>query len=217
MGNKLKEEGTVLQVALDLKDLDKALEVGAGAAKGGAHWLEAGTPLIKSEGIKAVKELKKVFPDKKIVADLKTLDTGFLEVEMAARAGADVVGIAGVADLETVKGAGAGADDYDVILMADLIAVDNPVQRAKKLEKAGVDIIEYHTSIDKQNEGKNIAFDELETLTSALKIPVAVAGGLDQNTVVKAKKAGARVCIVGGAINSADNPELATKTIIDSF
>lgn len=217
MKDKLKGEKTILQAALDLKDLNQALTVGEGAAKGGAHWLEAGTPLIKSEGMKAVRELARVFPEKEIVADLKTLDTGFLEVEMAAQAGADVVSIAGVADLETVNGAVEAAREYDLILIADLIAVDNPLQRAGKLAEVGVDVIEHHTSIDKQKSGDSIAFDELEQLVSNLKVPVAVAGGLDQNTVGQAKKAGAKICIVGGAINGADNPEKATKRIIDSF
>lgn len=217
MKDKLREKGTILQAALDLKGLDKALEVGNRAARGGAHWLEAGTPLIKSEGMKAVRELSRVFPDKKIVADLKTLDTGFLEVEMAAQAGANVLGIAGVADLETVNGAVKAARDYNVILMADLIAVDNLLQRAQKLEEAGVDVIEHHTSIDKQKGGDSIAFDQLEELTSNLKVPVAVAGGLDQKTAKKAKENGARIFIVGGAINGADNPEQATREILEAL
>jgi len=217
MAGRLNEQETILQAALDLKELNKALKIAEGAAKGGAHWLEAGTPLIKSEGMKAVRELVRVFPDKQIVADLKTLDTGFLEVEMAAQAGADVVGIAGVADLETVKGAVQAADKYNITLMADLIAVDNPVQRAKELEKAGVDVIEFHTSIDRQQQGEGVAFDQLKKLASSLNIPVAVAGGLDRTTVSKAKKAGVKVCIVGGAINGSDNPEQATKQIISSL
>ncbi|RLF87694.1 Fe-S cluster assembly protein HesB, partial [Thermococci archaeon] len=88
----------ILQVALDLTDIEQAISIAEKAARGGAHWLEVGTPLIKKEGMRAVELLKRRFPDRKIVADLKTMDTGALEVEMAARHGADVVSILGVAD-----------------------------------------------------------------------------------------------------------------------
>ncbi len=88
----------ILQVALDLTDIEQAISIAEKAARGGgAHWLEVGTPLIKKEGMRAVELMKRRFPDRKIVADLKTMDTGALEVEMAARHGADVVSILGVA------------------------------------------------------------------------------------------------------------------------
>lgn len=84
----------ILQVALDLTDIEQAISIAEKAARGGAHWLEVGTPpLIKKEGMRAVELMKRRFPDRKIVADLKTMDTGALEVEMAARHGADVVSI----------------------------------------------------------------------------------------------------------------------------
>lgn len=66
----------ILQVALDLTDIETAISIAEKAARGGAHWLEVGTPLIKKEGMRAVELLKRRFPDRKIVADLKTMDTG---------------------------------------------------------------------------------------------------------------------------------------------
>ena len=88
----------ILQVALDLLDLDRALQIAREAADGGAEWIEAGTPLIKSEGMKAVRSLREHFPDSVIVADMKVADTGAMEVEMAAKAGADIVCILADAD-----------------------------------------------------------------------------------------------------------------------
>src|SRR2546430_13923622 len=99
----------VLQVALDHMHLKRALLAAKEAVEGGADWLEAGTPLIKSEGMEVVRELKKSFPGVTIVADLKTMDTGAFEVEIAAKAGADVITVMGVTDdatiLEAVKAA----------------------------------------------------------------------------------------------------------------
>jgi 3-hexulose-6-phosphate synthase/6-phospho-3-hexuloisomerase len=74
-------ESVLLQVALDFVDLPRALAVAAEAVAGGADWVEAGTPLIKSEGLRAVRELKQAFPDRLIVADMKTMDAGRTEVE----------------------------------------------------------------------------------------------------------------------------------------
>ena len=70
----------VLQVALDFENLSRALPAAREAVEGGADWVEAGTPLIKSEGLDAVRELKKAFPDRRIVADMKLMDTGAFEV-----------------------------------------------------------------------------------------------------------------------------------------
>ena len=95
----------VLQVALDFENLSRALLAAREAVEGGADWVEAGTPLIKSEGLDAVRELKKAFPDHLIVADLKVMDTGAFEVEIAAKAGADVVTVLGAADDDTIADA----------------------------------------------------------------------------------------------------------------
>ncbi|MEI6451305.1 MAG: orotidine 5'-phosphate decarboxylase / HUMPS family protein, partial [Actinomycetes bacterium] len=90
-------ERPLVQVALDFVDLPRALEVAREAVAGGADWIEAGTPLIKAEGLSAVRALKAEFPEHTIVADMKTMDAGRTEVEYAAKAGADVVGVLGAA------------------------------------------------------------------------------------------------------------------------
>ena len=95
----------VLQVALDLLNADRALAIAKDAVKGGADWLEAGTPLIKSEGMDIVRQLREMFPDKIIVADMKTMDTGALETEMAAKAGADIICILAASDDGTIRDA----------------------------------------------------------------------------------------------------------------
>src|SRR5437867_12558780 len=99
----------VLQVALDHMHLKRALLAAKEAVEGGADWLEAGTPLVKSEGIEVVRELQKSFPGKTIVADLKTMDTGAFEVEIAAKAGAVVITVRGSAYDATVREAVRGA------------------------------------------------------------------------------------------------------------
>ncbi|NJE03398.1 bifunctional 3-hexulose-6-phosphate synthase/6-phospho-3-hexuloisomerase [Thermococcus sp. MV11] len=206
----------ILQVALDLTDIEQAISIAEKAAKGGAHWLEVGTPLIKKEGMRAVELLKRRFPDRKIVADLKTMDTGALEVEMAARHGADVVSILGVADDKTIKDAVEVARRYGIRVMVDLIGVKDKVKRAKELEKMGAHYILVHTGIDEQVQGKS-PLEDLEKVVKAVSVPVAVAGGLNLDTIPKVVELGATIIIVGGAITKAKDPEEVTRKIIDLF
>ena len=137
-------------MALDLGALKDALRIATASDLGGVDWLEAGTPLIKCEGMLAVRELRKKFPDKIIVADLKTLSNGVEEVKIAALAGADVIGISGASDNSEIINAIEQARKMGVYIMADLIAISDPVARARELEDLGADILEFHISIDKQ-------------------------------------------------------------------
>ena len=203
---------TILQVALDLLNEHRALAIAKDSVKGGADWLEAGTPLIKSEGIDVVRKLKELFPDKTLVADMKTMDTGAFETEMAAKAGADVVCILAAADDSTIIDALKSARKYGTKLMVDLIGVEDKVKRAKDLEKLGVDYLCMHVGIDEQMVGKK----PVGILTSVVKntnIPLAVAGGINSETAANVVKAGASIVIVGGAITKAKDVTKATKLI----
>jgi 3-hexulose-6-phosphate synthase/6-phospho-3-hexuloisomerase len=202
----------ILQVALDLTELNRALQIASEAVRGGADWIEAGTPLIKSEGMQAVRALKAQFPDHVIVADMKIADTGTLEVEMAAKAGAGMVCILADADDSVVAEAVRAARLYGVSLMADLMNTPDPVPRAKQLEAMGIDIIVAHVGIDQQMMGKS-SIDLLTSITGEVTIPVAVAGGLDAVTAAQAVQYGAAMVIVGGAIVRSADVTASTSVI----
>src|SRR6266566_567599 len=202
----------VLQVALDHMHLKRALLAATEAVEGGADWLEAGTPLIKSEGIEVVRQLKKSFPGKTVVADLKTMDTGAFEVEIAVKAGADVVTVMGVTDDATILEAVKAARRYGAKIMVDLMRVADKPTRAKELEALGVDYLNMHVSIDEQMIAQS-PLQELKAVAKATSLPVAVAGGLNSETVAQALEAGASIVIVGGAIIKAEKVVEATRTI----
>ncbi len=202
-----------LQVALDLRDLDDAIELAKKSALGGVDWIECGTPLIKAVGMKAVTTMRELFPHKVIVADLKTMDTGFYETEMAALAGADVVCILGIASDSTIEDAVGAGKKFGVKIFADLINVSNPIERAIELEKLGVDIIGLHIGIDQQLRAgfEKVPFPTLKQLRDSVKIKIAVAGGLKVETVQQAIECGADVLIVGGAITRSADPRKASE------
>jgi len=168
----------VLQVALDFENLSRALLAAREAVAGGADWVEAGTPLIKSEGLDAVRELKKAFPDHRIVADLKVMDTGAFEVEIAAKAGADIVTILGAADDDTIADGVRGGELYGAEVVVDLLGVPDPIARTKRVAELGAAAVCWHIGIDMQMQGRT-PFDVLTDLAKASPIPVAVAGGLN--------------------------------------
>jgi 3-hexulose-6-phosphate synthase/6-phospho-3-hexuloisomerase len=202
----------LLQVALDILNADRALAIAYDAVKGGADWLEAGTPLIKSEGMDIIRQLREQFPDKTIVADMKTMDTGALETEMAAKAGADIISILAAADDATIRDACTSARKYGAKLMIDLLSTPDMVQRAKEVEKLGAEFLCIHIGIDEQMYGKK-PLSILKALVRHTTLPVAVAGGLNSETVPEVVIAGAQIIIVGGAITKAKNVTEATRTI----
>lgn len=202
----------ILQLALDFVDLKRALKVAEEGVKGGADWLEAGTPLIKSEGLSAVRRLRQEFPRHIIVADMKVMDAGRTEVEAAAKAGANIVDVLGVASLTTIAECLEAARNYGCQIMVDLIAVEDAVERAKVIEKLGANYLAVHTAIDEQMRGKN-PFPIVKKVAGAVKIPIAAAGGINSETAAAAIKAGASIVIVGGAITKAADATSATRAI----
>ncbi|HEX7628348.1 MAG TPA: 3-hexulose-6-phosphate synthase, partial [Candidatus Methanoperedens sp.] len=204
----------VLQVALDVLETERAIQIAKEAIEGGADWIEAGTPLIKSEGMDAVRKLKAAFPGMVILADMKTVDTGAMEVEMAAKAGADIVILLGNADDSTIQDAIRSARKYGVKIMADLISTGNPVKRAKELAEFGIDYINIHVGIDQQMMGE----DPLSILKSLkINIPIAVAGGIDAKSAAAAVLSGATIIIVGGNIVRSSNVTASARAIRESL
>ena len=206
----------VLQLALDAMHLKRALEIAREAVEGGVDWIEAGTPLIKSEGMEAVRALKRAFPGKIIVADMKVMDTGAFEVEMAAKAGADVVHVLGAADDTTIEEAVRAGRKYGVRVCVDLIGVLDRVARARHIATMGASHVCVHMGIDKQMLGLD-PVENVREVASAIDIPVAVAGGINSETAAAVVEAGASIVIVGGAIIKAKDPAAAARAIKEAM
>jgi 3-hexulose-6-phosphate synthase/6-phospho-3-hexuloisomerase len=202
----------ILQVALDISNKHRAIQFAKECVQGGTDWIEVGTPLIKSEGMDIIRNLRDIFPNKIIVADMKTIDTGAFETEMAAKAGADIAVILAAADNSTIQDAIKSARKYGIKIMIDLIGVKNKINRIKELEKLGIDYICIHIGIDEQMTGKK-PLEILKDTVKNTKIPIAVAGGINSETAVELVKAGASIIIVGGSVTKAKNVVQATKNI----
>ncbi len=215
-----------LQIALDLVDLPRAIQIAEEAVKGilsetediSKAWVEAGTPLIKSEGMNAIRELRKNFPGHTICADMKTMDAGAAEIEMAAKSGANVIFILGCSPDTCISEAIRAGKNYGVKIAADLISCKEPVQRAVELENMGVDIINIHVGLDQQVLGfkpVDLVRDVSKAVSS--RVLISAAGGLNSKTAVQAYEAGADIIILGGALYKAKSPEESVKKIVKSL
>ncbi|MFC4387911.1 3-hexulose-6-phosphate synthase [Gracilibacillus marinus] len=193
-----------LQLALDLVNIPEAIEV-VKEVEEHIDIVEIGTPIIKIEGLKAVKEMKEAFPNLQVLADLKTMDAAAYEVQKAAEANADIVTILGVAEDESIKGAVEEAKKQGQEVLVDLIAVKDIETRAKELDGLGVDYICVHTGYDLQAIGKN-SFEDLQTIKRVVKnAKTAVAGGIKLETLPEVIKAQPDLVIVGGGIAGQEN------------
>ncbi len=174
--------------------------------------IELGTPLIKQEGLKTIKEFKKF--KKTIFADLKTMDTGFLEAELAFKSGADIVSVCGNASNYTIKEAIKASKKYNKKILVDLIGVNlNFQKKVKEISKMNPDYICVHTGIDEQNKGKN-PFEKLKKISKIIKKrKIAVAGGINKKNIKKVLEYSPEIVIIGGAITKSKNPEKQAKEI----
>jgi 3-hexulose-6-phosphate synthase/6-phospho-3-hexuloisomerase len=203
---------TKLQVALDFVDLPRALKVAEAAVAGGADYVEAGTPLIKSEGLDAVRRLREMFPDRTIVADMKTMDAGKIEAEAAAKAGANVMTVCGTAAESTIRECVESGRHYGIDVAVDLLGVADAAALAAKCEEIGVAWLGVHCPIDAQMHGED-PLGGLRELRGRTSLTLAVAGGLNSETAAAAAEAGADVVIVGGAITKAVDPRRAAADV----
>ncbi len=211
-----------LQVALDLTDLDKAIEIAKAVVDAGAHIVEVGTPLIKSCGMEAVRKVRSACPEEVlVVADLKTFDTGFLEASMAYESGADIATVMALAPDETIAGAAAAACKYGKMLMVDYMNVSDVVARA--FEVSGIfyrAIHLLHVGIDVQrSRGVSVSelAEEVRRVKSVTGADVAVAGGINERSAHVFANAGADIIIVGKAITGSEDPYNAAKAILKAI
>jgi len=203
---------TKLQVALDFVDMSRALKVAEAAVAGGVDYLEAGTPLIKSEGLDVVRKLREMFPNRTIIADMKTMDAGKIEAEAAAKAGANVMTVCGAATESTIRECVESGRHYGIDVAVDLLGIADPVALAQKVEALGVAWLDVHCPIDAQMLGED-PLGVLRLLREKTSLTLAVAGGLNSETAGAAATAGADVIVVGGAITKAVDPRQATADI----
>jgi 3-hexulose-6-phosphate synthase/6-phospho-3-hexuloisomerase len=191
----------IVQISLDLTSLDEALETAAIAVDAGVDWLEAGTPLLLAHGLHAVEALRTRFPEHPIVADLKTMDAGYLETEMMAKAGASLVVVMGRAHEATIRKSVEAGERFGVKVMGDNLAATDRVACATWMERLGVDFIVHHIGYDERRLVKGLSpMDELDAVVAAVSVPVQAVGGLTIQQAIACPAHGAPLVVLGAPL-----------------
>ncbi len=178
--------------------------------------IELGTPLIKQEGLSAVTRIKQAYPDKIVFADMKTMDAGELEADMAFKAGADLMTVLGAAGDSTIAGAVKAAKKHGKGVVADIIGVEDKPARLKQLKELGVAFAELHAGLDEQAQS-GYSIDSLLAAGKGADIPFSIAGGINIDRIEQVEASGAVIAVAGAAIYGAPDPAAAAKALRDKI
>ena len=195
-----------VQLSLDLIDLEEALRTAEIALRAGVDLLEVGTPLIIAEGMRGVRELRARYPHVPIVADLKTMDGGWLEAELMAKAGATMLVVMGQAHEETVELVVKAGREFGAKIMGDNMAMPDPVEGAKHLEELGCDYIVHHIGYDRRTLRRErglttpTPLDQLREIVEAVSVPVQAVGGLTLEQATETPQYGAPLVVIGAPL-----------------
>ena len=196
----------IVQISLDVIDLTEAVETAEMAMRAGVDWLEVGTPLIIAEGMRGVRALRDRFPQIPIVADLKTMDGGWLEAEIMAKAGASLVVVMARAHEETIRCVVQAGRDFGVQVMGDNLACPDMVAGARMIQDMGCDYVVHHIGYDERRgisaRGQPMPspLDALQQVVDAVDIPVQAVGGLSTEQAVQSPEYGAPLVVLGAPL-----------------
>jgi 3-hexulose-6-phosphate synthase len=198
-----------LQVAIDLLSTADALALLNKVAEH-VDVIELGTPLIKQQGLSVVTNVKAAYPDKLVFADMKTMDAGELEADLAFNAGADIMTVLASAGDSTIAGAVKSGKAHGKAVVADMIGVADKAKRLKELKSLGVSWVELHAGLDEQAQA-GYSIEKLLEVGRKAEIPFSVAGGINAQRIEGVESSGATIAVAGAAIYGAKDPEAAAK------
>ncbi len=192
-----------LQLALDRLSWDRCFQLIEEVGEN-IDIIEVGTGVIKEYGMAIVREIHKRYPKHEILADMKTCDAGKHEAKQAFSAGADITTVMAFSADLTIKDTLEVAEDAGGEIMIDLLEVDSR-NRVEELLKVGVQLVSLHLGKDRQQqEGFQT---DLFSLVKGLNLKIAVAGGVNLESLPQIIKEKPDIIIVGSAITGADNPK----------
>lgn len=201
-----------LQIALDTFTLEQTMDLLEKVADD-VDIIEVGTPFMMEYGMEAVRTIKAAYPHLEVLCDAKIMDGGAYEANITFNAGADYVTVLGVTDDLTIQDCVAAAKQANRHIVVDMICVSDLKQRLAAIEAMDVDVIAIHTGLDQQSAGRTPLDDLKEMRQHVQHTALAVAGGINLNTIDEYMKYQPEIVIVGGGITKADDPAAAAKAL----
>jgi 3-hexulose-6-phosphate synthase len=199
-----------IQVALDRLTRDECFQI---LEDTGSYvdWIEVGTGVIKEYGMAIVRDIRERYPDKTIVADMKTCDAGKHETIQAFDAGADITTVMAFSADKTITDTLEVAESWGKRVMIDLLGVSEN-KRVRELQELGVSLVSLHIGKDMQEIGKSTGslFDLIQGISG---IETAVAGGITLETLPGIVENSPDTVIIGSAITKAADPAEAARAM----
>ncbi|WML58842.1 3-hexulose-6-phosphate synthase [Neobacillus sp. PS2-9] len=199
-----------LQLALDRLTRDECFQL-LQETEAFVDWIEIGTGVIKEYGMAIIREIKETYPYKVVVADMKTCDAGKHEAIQAFEAGADITTVMAFSADKTILDTLEVAKTYNKRIMIDLLGVTNR-NRLVELQQLGVDLVSLHFGKDMQAEGE-MGAEQLALTHGFDQFDVAVAGGVNVDSLPTVLQIQPDTIIVGSAITKADIPAEAAAVM----
>ncbi len=198
----------IIQIALDYATIEEAISMAEIGIKAGVDWLEVGTPLIVSQGVNTIGQLKRAYPNFPVLADYKTMDSGGKNVMLTHQQGGQIMTVCGNAPDETVQAAVAASKQTGVWVVVDLIGVKNVGGRAKQCEQWGVNMVYLHYGADQRRaDATRDSTQWIDEVMGAVSknFPIGV-GTFDAEDGVRAVSKGASLVAIGHPVISGANP-----------
>jgi len=205
-----------VQVALDMPDLEALKKVVSQLPRSDRILLEVGTPLVKRYGMEVIREIREFAKDAFVIADLKTLDVGQVEVDLAFNETADAVVVSGLASSSTINKFIYESKRLGIYSSIDMMEVKDPLEVLKGLDDTP-DIVILHRGIDVESKGKTRwqIIQDIKDEFPGKKILLSVAGGIREDTAKEALKKGADILIVGRYITQSKDVEKAARGLLN--
>ena len=205
-----------VQIALDMPDIDALKKVVSQLPKSDRILFEVGTPLVKRYGMKVIREIREYAKDSFVIADLKTLDVGQVEVDLAFNETADAVVVSGLASSSTINKFIYESKRLGIYSSVDMMEVNDPLGVLKGLDDPP-DIVILHRGIDEESKGKTRwqVIQDIKNELPGKKILFSVAGGIREETAKEALKKGADILIVGRYITQSKDVEKAARGLLN--
>jgi len=205
-----------LQIALDAPNLERAKEIISQIPQSDRIILEVGTPLLKKYGTKVIRDFRETARDMFIAADLKTLDVGKVEVDLAFEETADAVVASGLAATEMLNGFIYEAKRLGIYAVVDMMEVEDPIRKLQSLKQLP-DVIILHRAIDVEKTvvHRMELIQELRKTFPQERFLVAVAGGINPETAIEALKQGTDIIIAGRYITQSKDVKRSVRDFLE--
>jgi bifunctional enzyme Fae/Hps len=219
---KLLNKPPYIQLAIDIPNLNEITDLFSRITRKKLKYdplIEIGTPLLKNEGLKtAVPFFKRYFPNNYLIADLKTLDVGRLEVNLGYNSGVNACVVSGLAPIATINQFIQECELLNIDSWIDTLglSLQNLNKKIKLLNQMPTVLI-IHRGIDEELSGTESPWDRIKEVKKLVPSLIASAGGITLDNVLEPKKFGADIFIIGRAIYTSDDPQKALNSFYSSI